>query len=157
MENRFDDISFEINNSEKKLILFVGKFENFAAYNFANNYNYSFLEFDDFLKVNNISSIYFRGSDADRTLNINISIDSWTQKVAYAEQKTTIIINGYDVKKMPDLLTRSLLMQELLYLSKNSSKLKTNLVFFIDLINGSLEEQILSKIIPNCKIIELSQ
>ena len=110
-----------------------------------------------FLKVNNIDSTHFKGTDASRTLNININIESWTQKVAFKEQKSTIIIDGYSPDKMPDYLTKSLLMQELLYLSKNSSKLKANLVFIIDLSNGLLENQILPKILPNCNVIKVAK
>jgi len=44
-------------------------------------------------------------------------------------------------------------MQDLLYLSKNNARLKTNLVFIIDEKNGALEEQIMPKILSNSHII----
>ena len=150
-----DDISFEIRNSENKLIFLVGAFKDFIAYNFTVDYNYSYLDFDSFLQENKIDSQHFQKSDAAKARSIKISIDQWTQKVAHREQKGTIIIDGFDPKKIPDLLTKSLLMQELLYLSKNSSKLQTHLVFIIDLKNGALEEQILPKIIENGFIINV--
>jgi len=150
-----DDISFEISNSENKMIFLVGVFKDFTAYNLAVDYNYSYLDFNSFLKENRIDSQHFQKDDAARTSSINISIDQWTQKVAYREQKGTIIIDGFDPGKIPDLLTKSLLMQELLYLSKNSSKLQTHLVFIIDLKNGALEEQILPKILEQGFIINV--
>ncbi len=153
MSKNPDDISFEIKNSENKMIFLVGVFKDFTAYNIAVDFNYSYLDFDSFLRENRIESQHFQKADSIREASIKISIDQWTQKVAYREQKETIIIDGFDPKKIPDLLTRSLLMQELLYLSKNSSKLQTHLVFVIDLKNGALEEQILPKILENGNII----
>ncbi|MBN1330999.1 MAG: hypothetical protein JXA54_16120 [Candidatus Heimdallarchaeota archaeon] len=150
-----DYISLQINNSDSKLIFLTGSFVEFAAYNFAVDYNYSYLDFNMFLKENKIVSDYFKTSDATRQTNITISIDTWTQKIAYKEQKPTIIIDGFDPRKIPDLLTKSLLMQELLYLSKNSLKLKTNLVFFINTDINPIEQQILPKILMNSKIISL--
>lgn len=155
MSRNLDDISFEIINSENKMIFLVGVIEDFTGYNFATDYNYSYLDFDSFLKENRIDSQHFQKNDASRTTSINISIDQWTQKVAFREQKGTIIIDGFDPTKIPDLLTRSLLMQELLHLSKNSAKLKTHLVFIIDLKNGALEEQIPSKILVHGHIINV--
>lgn len=155
MSRNPDDISFEIINSENKMIFLVGVFKDFTAFNFATDYNYSYLDFNSFLKENKIDSQHFQKNDAVRTASINISIDQWTQKVAFREQKGTIIIDGFDPSKIPDLLTRSLLMQELLHLSKNSAKLKTHLVFIIDLKNGALEEQIIPKILVNGHIINL--
>ncbi len=150
-----EDISFEIANSENKMIFLVGVFKDFTAYNLAIDYNYSYLDFNSFLKESKIDSQHFQKNDAVRTSSINISIDQWTQKIAFREQKGTIIIDGFDPRKIPDLLTKSLLMQELLYLSKNSSKLQTHLVFIIDLKNGALEEQILPKILENGYIINV--
>ncbi|MBK5114041.1 MAG: hypothetical protein KGD59_13665 [Candidatus Heimdallarchaeota archaeon] len=155
MSKNPDDISFEIINSENKLIFLVGVIKDFTAYNFATDYNYSYLDFNSFLIENKIDSQHFKKDDALRTTRINISIDHWTQKVTYREQKGTIIIDGFDPLKIPDLLTRSLLMQELLHLSRNSAKLKTHLVFVIDLKNGALEEQILPKILANGHIINV--
>jgi len=152
-----EEIAFEINNSDKKLIFVVGYLNNFTGFNFANDNNYSYLEFENFLKANNIDSTYFQQADAKRRASILISIEAWTQKVAYQEQKGTIVINGFDPQLIPDLLTKSLLMQELLYLSKNDYRLKTNLVFFIDLAKGALEEQIMPKILRNSKIINLDE
>ncbi|RLI67504.1 MAG: hypothetical protein DRO63_04575 [Candidatus Gerdarchaeota archaeon] len=150
-----EEIAFEVNNSNKKLIFVVGYLDNFTAHNFANDNDYSHLEFEHFLKVNNIDSRYFKETDKSRQTTIPISIESWTQKIAYQEQKDTVVINGFNPQALPDLLTKSLLMQELLYLSKNDYRLKTNLVFFINLTNGALEEQILPKILQNSKIINL--
>ena len=73
--------------------------------------------------------------------------------MAYSEQKPTIIIDGFDLSKIDTLLTKSLLNQELMYLSKNNQKLKTKLVFIVDITNKTLEEQVLQKILVNCKII----
>jgi len=151
----YDDIAFEINNTEIKLIFVTGSLSEFAAYNFATDYNYSYLDFDMFLKDNNIDSNHFKASDSARNTKIMISIDAWTQKIAYREQKPTVIIDGFNPKKLPDLLTKGLLMQELLHISKNSSKLKTNLVFFINTNNGPIEQQIMSKIIANSLILSI--
>ena len=153
MSKNPDEISFEIKNSENKMIFLVGVFKDFTAYNFAVDLNYSYLDFNSFLQENRIDSQHFQKADSAREASIRISIDQWTQKVAHREQKGTIIIDGFDPEKIPDLLTRSLLMQELLYLSKKSSKLQTHLVFVIDLKNGALEEQILPKILEQGVII----
>ncbi len=153
MSKNPEEISFEIKNSENKMIFLVGVFKDFTAYNFSVDLNYSYLDFNSFLQENRIDSQHFQKADSMREASIKISIDKWTQKVAHREQKGTIIIDGFDPKKIPDLLTRSLLMQELLYLSKNSSKLQTHLVFVIDLKNGALEEQILPKILEQGFII----
>ncbi|NHJ84128.1 MAG: hypothetical protein FK734_01615 [Asgard group archaeon] len=150
-----DSIALQINNTDNKLIFLAGSFSDFVAYNFAVEYHYSYLDFNMFLKENKIVSDLFKTSDATRQTNITISIDAWTQKIAFKEQKPTIVIDGFDPRKIPDLLTKSLLMQELLYLSKNSMKLKTNLVFFINTDIAPLEHQILPKIIMNSKIIAL--
>ncbi len=150
-----DEIVFKINNTDNKMIFLTGIFEGFSAYNLAIDNNYSYLDFNSFLKENRIDSEHFKSSDASRTTGIIISIDQWTHKTAYKEQKATIIIDGFDPKKIPDLLTKSLLMQDLLYLSKNNPKLKTNLVFIIDEKNGALEEQILPKILINSHIINI--
>lgn len=150
-----NEITFEINNAKNKMIFLTGIFEGFSAYNLAVDNNYSYLDFDSFLKENKIDSEHFRSSDATRSTGIIISIDQWTKKVAYKEQKGTIIIDGFDPGKLPDLLTKSLLMQDLLHLSKNNAKLKTNLVFIINEKNGALEDQILPKILSNSQIISI--
>jgi len=148
-----DEIVFKINNSDSKLIFIVGDFEDFSAYNLAMDYNYSYLQFDDFLKENNIDSKHFQESDYNRKTTTPISIDKWTQKIAFKEQKLSVIIDGFSSQKIPDYLTRNLLMQELLHLSKNSSKLKTNLVFVIDTKHGKAESHILPKILDNSTVI----
>ncbi|HUU78024.1 MAG TPA: hypothetical protein VMX55_06725 [candidate division Zixibacteria bacterium] len=151
MDRSLEEIAFEINNSTNKMIILEGVIGEFDAHNLANDFNYSYLDFDSFLKDNKIDSRLFKGPEKET--NIRISIDNWTQKVAYAEQKGTIIIDGFDLRKIDTLLTKSLLNQELLYLSKNNFKLKTNLVFVINTAEISLENQILPKILENCKII----
>ena len=105
-----DEIAFEIANSENKVVFLVGIFKEFTAHNFSIDYNYSYLDFNSFLKENKIDSQHFQKDDAVRKSSINISIDQWTQKVAFREQKGTIIIDGFDPRKIPDLLTKSLLM-----------------------------------------------
>ncbi|NHJ05062.1 MAG: hypothetical protein EAX90_09575 [Candidatus Heimdallarchaeota archaeon] len=151
MDRSLEEIAFEINNSPNKMIILAGVIGEFDAHNLANDFGYSYLDFDSFLKDNKIDSRLFKGPEKET--NIRISIDNWTQKVAYAEQKGTIIIDGFDLRKIDTLLTKSLLNQELLYLSKNNFKLKTNLVFVINTAEISLENQILPKILANCKII----
>ena len=146
-----EQIAYEIENSENKVIFIAGSFEEFFAFNLANDNNYSYLDFDSFLKVNQIDSRLFKGNEKET--NIRISIDNWTQKMAYAEQKGTIIIDGFNLTNIETLLAKSLLNQEMLYLSKNNQKLKTKLVFIVDTTNQTLEDQVLAKILTNCKII----
>lgn len=146
-----EQIANEINNTENKVIFLVGSFEKFFAFNIANDFNYSYLDFDSFLKDNQIDSRLFTGPEKET--NIRISIDNWTQKMAYAEQKGTIIIDDFNLNNIDTLLTKSLLNQEMLYLSKNNDRLKTKLVFVVDTTENTLEDQVLAKILTNCKII----
>lgn len=151
MEKTLEEIAFEINNANSKMIFLIGEFDEFFAHNLAVDFNYSYLDFNSFLKENQIDSNLFKGKEKETT--IHISIEKWTQKKAYDEQKGTVLIDGFDLGKIDTLLTKSLLNRELIYLSKNSSKLKTNLVFIVD-NNIPLEKQVLPKILEHCTIIE---
>lgn len=146
-----EQIANEINNTENKVIFLAGTFKEFFAFNIANDFNYSYLDFDSFLKDNKIDSRLFKGSEKET--NIRISIDNWTQKMAYVEQKGTIIVDDFNLNNIDTLLTKSLLNQEMLYLSKNNDRLKTKLVFVIDTTVHTLEDQVLNKILTNCKIV----
>jgi len=146
-----EQIAYEIENSDNKVIFIAGSFEEFFAFNLANDNNYSYLDFDSFLKVNQIDSKLFKGNEKET--KIRISIDNWTQKMAYAEQKGIIIIDGFNLTNIETLLAKSLLNQEMLYLSKNNQKLRTKLVFMVDTTDKTLEDQVLTKILTNCKII----
>ncbi len=146
-----EQIANEINETENKVIFIAGIFEEFFAFNIANDFNYSYLDFDSFLKDNKIDSRLFTSSEKET--NIRISIDNWTQKKAYAEQKGTIIVDDFNLNNIDTLLTKSLLNQEMLYLSKNNDRLKTKLVFIVDTKENTLEDQVLDKILTNCKII----
>jgi len=148
-----EEVAFKIKNTNKKIIFLVGDFENFSAYNFAIDNNYSYLDFNEFLLENKIDSSYFKGSDSIGSVKIKISIDDWTRKIAYKEQKGTIIIDGYNPSKIPDLLAKNLLMQELLYLAKNENRLNSTLVFVININYGSIDQQIPAKIIQNSAVI----
>lgn len=151
MEKSLEEIALEIDHTNNKMIFLSGQFEEFLAFNLANDFNYSYLDFESFLQENQIDSNLFDGTD--RETHIRISIDQWTQRMAYKEQKDTIIIDGFNLKRVNTLLTKSLLNQELLHLSKNNAKLKTNLVFLVDTTNSPLEKQILPKILENSKVI----
>ena len=146
-----EQIANEINNSENKVIFIAGSFEEFFAFNLANDNNFSYLDFDSFLEENQIDSRFFKG--AEKETKIRISIDRWTQKMAYAEQKGTIIIDDFNLNNIETLLAKSLLNQEMLYLSKNNDKLRTKLVFVVDTTEQTLEDQVLAKILTNCNII----
>ena len=152
MEKSLEEVALQINNSDNKMIIVAGAISDFDAHNLANDFNYSYLDFDSFLKENQIDSRLFKGPEKET--NIRISIDDWTQRTAYKEQKGTIVIDGFDLSKIDTLLTKSLLNQELMHLSKNNQKLKTNLVFMINTSEKSLKDQIMPKILINCKIIE---
>jgi len=146
-----EEIGNEIETSESKVIFVAGSFGEFFAFNLAQDFNYSYLDFDSFLTVNQIDSRLFKG--AEKETKIRISIDNWTQKMAYAEQKGTIIIDDFNLTNIETLLAKSLLNQEMLYLSKNNQKLRTKLVFIVDTTQQTLEDQVLGKILTNCKII----
>jgi len=146
-----EDIAFEINNTDNKMIFLFGVFDDFQMHNFAINNNYSYLDFNSFLIENKITKEMFK--DAANENKILINIDRWTQRIAYKEQKGTVIIDGFNPKKIESYLIKSLLMQDLIYLSKNNQKLKTNIVFVIDMKHGALEEQVMPKILEYSKII----
>ncbi len=151
MTSNPEQIANEINDAENKVIFLAGSFEEFFAFNIANDFNYSYLDFDSFLKENKIDSRLFTGPEKET--NIRISIDKWTQKIAYTEQKGTIIVDDFNLNNIDTLLTKSLLSQEMLYLSKNNDRLKTKLVFVVDTTVNTLEDQVLAKILTNCLII----
>ncbi|MFW9923542.1 MAG: hypothetical protein ACFFDW_09695 [Candidatus Thorarchaeota archaeon] len=151
MDKSLEELALEINHSDNKMIFLSGQFEEFLGFNLANDFNYSYLDFESFLQENQIDSNLFDGTD--RETHIRISIDQWTQRMAYKEQKDTIIIDGFNLKRVNTLLTKSLLNQELMHLSKNNAKLKTNLVFIVDTTNSPLDKQILPKILEYSKVI----
>ncbi len=99
MSKNPDDISFEIKNSENKMIFLVGVFKDFTAYNIAVDFNYSYLDFNSFLQENRIESQHFQKADSIREASIKISIDQWTQKVAFREQKRRLLSMGLIQKK----------------------------------------------------------
>jgi hypothetical protein len=155
MISSFEELATELKPSTNKLVFLSGFFEEFAIHNFAMDYKYHYLDFEQFLIENKIDSDHFKTTDASRSPTTSISIDKWTQKVAYQDQKHTIVIDGFFLERIPDLLAKNLLMQELLYLSKNTHRLKTNIIFAIYTQHGPLEEQILPKILENSLVVKL--
>ncbi len=148
-----EDIAFEINNTDNKMIFLAGVFDEFQMSNFAINNNYSHVNFDVFLVENKITKEMFENKANEN--KILISIDRWTQRIAFKEQKGTVIIDAFSPAKIESYLIRSLLMQDLIYLSKNNQKLTTNIVFVVDMKYGALEEQVMPKILENSKIINV--
>ena len=155
MISSFEELAEELKPASNKLVFISGFFEEFAIHNFAMDYNYHYLDFEQFLIENKIDSKHFKANDATRSTTASISIDKWTQKVAFQDQKHTIIIDGFYLERIPDLLAKNLLMQELLYLSKNTHRLKTNIVIAIYTQHGPLEKQILPKILENSLVVKL--
>ena len=78
----FDDIAFEINNTDNKMIFLAGVFDEFQMSNFAVDYNYSYLDFDVFLVENKITKEMFENKANEN--KILISIDRWTQSTYLA-------------------------------------------------------------------------
>ncbi|MHA1125417.1 MAG: hypothetical protein ACTSO7_06640 [Candidatus Heimdallarchaeota archaeon] len=148
-----EDIAFEINNTDNKMIFLAGVFDEFQMHNFAVNNNYSHVAFELFLVENKITKEMFENKANEN--KILISIDRWTQQIAYKEQKGTVIIDDFTPSKIESYLIRSLFMQDLIYLSKNNQKLVTNVVFVVDMKHGALEEQVMPKILENSKIINV--
>ncbi|MHA1368077.1 MAG: hypothetical protein ACTSP5_16995 [Candidatus Heimdallarchaeota archaeon] len=66
-----------------------------------------------------------------------------------------MIIDDFSPAKIESYLIRSLLMQDLIYLSKNNQKLTTNIVFVVDMKYGALEDQVMPKVLENSKIINV--
>ncbi|NHJ41319.1 MAG: hypothetical protein FK731_14905 [Asgard group archaeon] len=155
MISSFEELAEELKPSTNKLVFLSGFFDEFAIHNFSMDYNFHYLDFEQFLIENKIDSKHFKVSDANRSTSTSISIDKWTQEVAYKDQKHTVVIDGFSLERLPDLLTKNLLMQELLYLSRNTHRLKTNIVFAIYTQHGPLEEQILPKILQNSLVVKL--
>ncbi|MHA1368078.1 MAG: hypothetical protein ACTSP5_17000 [Candidatus Heimdallarchaeota archaeon] len=60
--------------------------------NFAINNNYSHVDFEVFLVENKITKEMFENKANEN--KILISIDRWTQRIAFKEQKGTVIIEG---------------------------------------------------------------
>ena len=148
-----EDIAFEINNTDNKMIFLAGVFDDFQMHNFAINNNYSYVAFDQFLIENKITKEMFENRANEN--KILISIDRWTQRIAYKEQKGTVIIDDFTPSKIESYLLRSLFMQDLIYLSKNNQKLITNIIFVVDMKHGALEEQVMPKVLDNSKIISV--
>jgi len=148
-----EDIAFEINNTDNKMIFLAGVFDEFQMSNFAINNNYSHVDFDVFLVENKITKEMFENKANEN--KILISIDRWTQRIAFKEQKGTVIIDDFSPAKIESYLIRSLLMQDLIYLSKNNQKLTTNIVFVVDMKYGALEDQVMPKVLENSKIINV--
>ena len=145
-----EDIAFEIDNTDNKMIFLAGVFDEFQMPNFAINHNYSHVDFDVFLIENKITKEMFENKANEN--KILISIDRWTQRIAFKEQKGTVIIDDVSAAHTEWSRIRGLLMQDLIYLSKNNQKLTTNIVFVVDMKNGALEEQVMPKVLENSKI-----
>ena len=148
-----EDIAFEINNTDNKMIFLAGVFDEFQMSNFAINNNYSHVDFGVFLIENKITKEMFEKKANEN--KILISIDRWTQRIAFKEQKGTVIIDAFSPAKIESYLIRSLLMQDLIHLSKNNQKLTTNIVFVVDMKYGALEDQVMPKVLENSKIINV--
>ena len=149
-----EEIAFEINQSDRNLIFLVGNLSNFKTFNLANDYNYSYYVFDTFLKENNIDPESLSSSTTMNNSDFSIKIDLWTQKIAYLKQKSIIIIDQFNPKKIESLLLRSLFLQELIHLSKNDHKLAAKLVFAVDTSKYSLVDKIMTKVLEKSKIIK---
>ncbi|MHA1505034.1 MAG: hypothetical protein ACTSPT_07595, partial [Candidatus Heimdallarchaeota archaeon] len=76
-----EDIAFEINNTDNKMIFLAGVFNEFQMSNFAINNNYSHVDFEVFLVENKITKEMFENKANEN--KILISIDRWTQRIAF--------------------------------------------------------------------------
>ncbi|NHJ49313.1 MAG: hypothetical protein FK733_16105 [Asgard group archaeon] len=155
MITTFDELIMQLDKAEKNLIFLVGNFDDFAIHNFAVDNNYLYIVFEQFMAENNIDSSLFKESDARQSTRTTIGIDKWTQKIAFKNQKHTVVIDGFSLALIPDLLAKNLLMQELLYISKSGHRLITNIIIVIDTKLGTAEEQILPKILQNSLVVKM--
>jgi hypothetical protein len=155
MITTFEELILELDKQDRKIVFLVGDFDDFAIHNFAIDNNYLYVVFEQFLDENKISSAHFKDTDAIQSTRVSISIDKWTQQLAFQSQKQTVVIDGFSLSLLHDLLTKKLLMEELLYISKNSNRLVMNVVIVINTNLGKLEEQILPKILENSLVVRM--
>jgi hypothetical protein len=149
------EITTKIIRSNKKLMILAGDFTKFNMPLFAQEQNFYYIDFEDFLKENNIDHNYIQGKSERELQKISIDFAKWTQKIAYDKQKLVCIIDHFNVNKFENFLIKSLFNQEMVYHAKNDAKLKIKLVFVVDTSKKTLKKQLFPGILRNAEIITI--
>ena len=124
-EKSTEEVVQEIISSDRRMIFLAGAFNAFEIAELARNNDFSYRNFKTFLMENNIDPEQYPDGQSPLDANIQVRIDNWLQRIAHKEQKTVVIIDHFNTQAIEDYLIRSLLLEEILHLSKNDSNRST--------------------------------